>query len=324
MGFRETKINFAIWLYPEKKDYFYTILFLSLIFHIFCAIFLLNLENNSKKDKITYTAQENTPIHIQFNKSYIQSTPLKQKEKKNIPENIPENSAGGVLTDKNPYSQSKTLVPEELVAKNFQSNKQPLVTKRLPSDKNKNLPPAITHKSNRNQTPAIDHFLPHSNPAYIDEIRKYYNQVPKIEGDAGDIPIYGDDDYTPSNSPKIKERYSVQDLSLVQFSQYFKEKFSGIWYSHDRIVPPSSPLRPGEVIYYKLYIKGDGTLLKFENLTQKRSPQKDFTAVDKMVDDVVTKVFPLSLPGKFAKNIVTEIIAIQVVGRNSPVQYSFQ
>ncbi len=321
MSFRETEINFAIWLYPEKKEYFNYVLFSSILLHIlFC--FLLTYIQNNKAEEIAVTPRNNNPIHIQFTDGKLnKTTPKNNYHEKKLTENIPENKMGGVLTDDNPNSDSKTLIPEELAAKELKPNKQPLVSKRLPQTKD--LPPSITNKPNSEKKSEMEQFLPHSNSAYIDELREHYRREPKIEGDSGDIPVIGDD-YAPRSGAKIKERYSVRDLSLYQFSLQFKEKFGGIWNSQDRVVPPTSPLRPGDIIYYKIYIKGDGSLYKYENLSQKSSPQKDFAAVDKMIDEVVSKVFPLSLPGRFAKNLVTEIIAIQVVGRNSPVQYSFQ
>ncbi|MGY3804768.1 hypothetical protein ACWNT8_11930 [Pigmentibacter ruber] len=324
MSYRETEINFAIWLYPEKKDVFSFILIYSVVLHVFFAFILENLNNSKDTKEITTTSHQNKPIHIQFTDGKLQSNLPKNKQKeKHLSENIPENIAGGVLTDKNPNSKSKINVPEELAAKNLKANSNPFISKRLPNYKKKEIPPTIVDKSEKNKKSELDKFLPNSDSAYIDNLRKQYKQEQNIEGDSGDIPIMGDE-YTPLSEPKVKERYSVKDLSLYQFSQQFKEKFAGIWNSKDRVVPPTSPLRPGDIIYYKLYINGNGSLEKYENLTQKRFPQKDFLAVDKMLDEVVSKVFPLALPGRFANNIVTEIIAIQVVGRNSPVQYSFQ
>lgn len=84
------------------------------------------------------------------------------------------------------------------------------------------------------------------------------------------------------------------------------------------------PLRPGDIVYYKLYIKGDGTLQKFENLSSRTAPLKDFSALDKIITSVLSRVFPMTVPQRFAHNLVTEIVAIQVIGTNSPVQYSFE
>lgn len=327
MTFRETEIHYTIWLYPEKKDNLLNIIILSVLLHALFGYFLYFFKPNNTFNEITTTSAPNKPpIHIQFTDGQISnSSPTKVlPDKKKKTTFIPKNHSGGVLSDNNPNSKSKVLVPESLLSPNNEAKKNPFISKRNPTNKDRDDPASIS-KNRERGSPAngLDSFLPNSSSSYIDQLRKNTQNNQKIEGDSGDIPVVGDD-LAPRNGPKVIERFSVRDLGLYQFSQEFKEKFSGIWNSRERWVPPSSPLRPGDIVYYKLYIKGDGSLQKFENLSHKRLPQKDFTAVDKMIEEVVSRVFPMTVPPRFAQNLVTEIVAIQVVGINSPVQYSFQ
>ncbi|MES2613936.1 MAG: hypothetical protein V4591_00815 [Bdellovibrionota bacterium] len=171
----------------------------------------------------------------------------------------------------------------------------------------------------------LNSFLPKNNSNYLSNLRRQ-NQIQKnnIQGDDGDLPIDGPS-LAPTNGPRIISRYAEKDMSLFQFTQEFRERFGAIWNSEDRVVPPTSPLRPGDIVYYKIYINTNGSMEKFENLSRKDHPKKDYTDIDKLFTQVITRVLPMSVPPKFAhKNItLSEVIAIQVVDRNMPVKFSF-
>ena len=327
MTFRETEIHYSVWLYPQKQDNLLYIIIFSVLLHASCfyLLTLIKPEILNPLKEISGESAPKPPINIRFTDGKMSSSsPNREHSNKKLGiTNIPKNHSGGVLTDNNPNSKSKTLVPENLLTPDMEARKNPFISKRQPHERNKEAPASVPKEQRNNEKNGIDAFLPNSSSSYVDQLRNNSHNQQQIEGDSGDIPVIGDD-FAPRNGPKIVERYAVRDLSLYQFSQEFKEKFSGIWNSKERWVPPSSPLRPGDIVYYKLYIKGDGSLQKFENLSQKKKPEKDFSAVDKMIEEVVSKVFPMTVPPRFAKNLVTEIVAIQVVGTNSPVQYSFQ
>jgi hypothetical protein len=327
LTFRETEIHYSIWLYPQKQDNLFYIILFSILLHISCLYILsfikpdiLNSANQSSTE-----FDPNEPINIRFTDGkFPESLPNYEQANKKIGAiNIPKNHSGGILTDNNPNSKSKILVPKNLFTPDIEAQKNPFLSNLQPHERKKDLPPSISKKPQKIETNGIEAFLPNSSPSYLDQLRRDSHYQHQIEGDSGDIPVIGDD-LVPKNGPKIVERFAIRDLSLYQFSQEFKEKFSGIWNSRERWVPPNSPLRPGDTVYYKLYIKGDGSLEKFENLSQKKKPEKDFSAVDKMIAEVVTQVFPMTVPPRFAHHLVTEIISIQIVGTNRPVQYSFQ
>ena len=171
----------------------------------------------------------------------------------------------------------------------------------------------------------INSFLPNANQDFVNEFRQQ-NQVPKnfVQGDDGDIPVEGPS-LAPTNEPRVVSRFAEKDMSLFQFSQEFKERFGAVWNSEDRMVPPTSPLHPGDIVYYKVYISSNGHLEKYENLSRLKNPRKNYDDVDVLFSSVVSHVFPMSVPPKFAnKNLtLTEVIAIQVVDRSMPARYSF-
>ena len=163
-------------------------------------------------------------------------------------------------------------------------------------------------------------FLPQSNLGYTDQLR-HQGAEQAIEGSAGDIPILGQVP-PPYNGPTVRQRYDAKDLSLFQFSQEFKERFGAIWNEEDRWVPPTSPLRPGDVVYYKVYVNTNGTLDHFENLTRKQKPNKDYSDLDKLFTTVISGVFPMSVPDRIPKNAqIAEVLAIQVVDGSSMVMH---
>ncbi|WP_148697667.1 hypothetical protein [Silvanigrella aquatica] len=327
MAYRETEIHYSIWLYSKKQNHTIYVVLISLLFHVigFYTLKLIEIDITKSRSDIVPLKAQKDPIKFRFTDGQTgnSSPDTHKKKKKETDINIPQNNTGSVLTDNNPNSKSKTLIPDKFYSPDMEARKNPFVSKQLPQEKKKNAPVALPTHPKKTESSGMDAFLPHSSSSYIDKLRKDSHKQQQIEGDAGDIPFEGSD-LTPYNKPRIQERYAVKDMSLYQFSQEFKNRFSGIWKSQERWVPPSSPLRPGDIVYYKLYIKGDGSLQKFENLSHKTQPEKDFSAVDNIVNEVFAKVFPMTVPARFAQILVTEIVAIQVVGANSPVQYSFQ
>ena len=286
---RESEIHFSRWIFDRKEKNWLNIILLSLAFH--AIIFVLLYYSKPKAEIVA--DQGASSIKINFSK-------LHQDQK--ITKKIIVKQEHKILTDTNPNSQSKFFSPKHSVPK------------VIPKE-----------KETSEADDSINSFLPNSSTNYVDNLR-HQNQLPKneIEGDDGDIPIEGPS-LAPTNEPRVVKRFAEKDMSLFQFTQEFRERFGAVWNSEDRVVPPSSPLHPGDIVYYKVYINTNGSMEKFENLSRTSHPQKDYTAIDKIFSNVVANVFPMVVPPKFAhKNItLTEVIAIQVVDRNMPARYSF-
>ncbi|KAB8033325.1 hypothetical protein [Fluviispira multicolorata] len=319
---RESKIQFEKWLYPYNNNNLFFIIVFSIAIHTL-LLYLITLTSQTEykifKDDVFHNSP---PVHVQLDSSPKNNSTLKGARAQDQEFSIPKSRSGGVLTDKNLNSKSPFYVPKNLESLDKRVEKTPFQSNLIPKKK-KNDKLSIPQQTNKKVISGMESLLPQSSPSYIDQIRRESQQDKIIHGDGGDIPIIGKNN-APSSEPQIKERFASKDYSLYQFSLEFKEKFGAIWNSKDRMLPPESPLRPGDVVYYKVYIKGDGYLEKFENLTQKKNPNKDFSGADLVFKEVVTHVLPMSVPPRFAHSIVTEVMAIQVVSSNVFVQYSPQ
>ncbi len=277
--------HFFSWMDHKKEENFIYIILISATIHAFVLFLVYYVE---AKVEIIADPGTSSPIHINFSKTL---------SKKNQQSKIFEKKEQKILTDTTTNSKSS-----------FFSKTTPRSV------------PALKEKSQE----SWNSFLPNSNQNYLESLRQQSQMPTTIQGDAGDIPIEGPS-LTPTNQARVLPRYAEKDMSLFQFTQEFRERFGAVWNSEDRIVSPASSLHPGEVVYYKIYINTNGSMEKFANISLATHPQKNYADIDKIFSSVISHVFPMSVPPKFAhKNItLTEVIAIQVVDRNSPVRYSF-
>lgn len=235
---------------------------------------------------------------------------------------IQENPVKTVTADKEPASVKVTLNPPEKTQKKQEITKEspkqkPQTPRTLTTERDNALraaPPPPSTPIVPNPPSGLERLMPRTNPEYLEKLRKQATNPKDITGDAGDIPIRGTE--RRRDIPMVVDRFEHKDLSLFQFSQMFHERFGSEWNSKERWVPPESPLRPGDVVYYKIFINPNGTLDRFENLTNKIKPGLNTEHLDKVFEQVLSKTLPMSLPAKLEKNVqVTEIIAIQVVNK---------
>lgn len=189
LAFRETEIHYSNWLYPQKQERLFFIVIISLILHISCFLLLsfLNPEKlvSLKETKGSFATKPPISIHFE-NAPPRSSLDNDLSHKKSGETNIPKNNAGGILTDKNQSSKSKTLVPKELRAPHIESQKNPFISKRFPNER-KRCPCSHSPRPQKNKDIGMDSFLPQSSSAYIDQLRKNAPNPQLIEGDGGDI-----------------------------------------------------------------------------------------------------------------------------------------
>jgi len=211
-----------------------------------------------------------------------------------------------------------TLDPPQQPKKEEKTQKEPEKSRVLTTDQpeSDNIVPSEPEKPSElpNKSHDLEKFFPRSNPEYLKKLREQAERPKQIEGDSGDIPIRGQE--RRRDVPMIVERFDHKDLSLFQFSKMFHDRFGSVWNSKERWVPPESPLRPGDVVYYKVYINPDGTLDHIENLTNQMKPDLNTEALDKTFEEVLTQTLPMKLPARLEKNVqVTEVVAVQVVNK---------
>lgn len=222
-----------------------------------------------------------------------------------------------------PNDKKKEQANEQGSAQKSQKSKVLSQKDQILTTEHQNAPavPSLPKESQKKQTVTDSHdglekFLPKSNPEYFERYRQEAQKNPKdITGDGGDIPFLENTERR-RDLPLVVDRFEHKDLSLLQFSQMFHERFSAVWNSTERWVPPESPLKPGDVVYYKIYINPNGTLDHIENLTHKIRPNLNTDHLDKIFNDVMSQTLPMTLPSKLEKNVqVTEVLAIQVVNK---------
>jgi hypothetical protein len=296
---RESDIHFARWIFVSREKIWRNFFIFSALIHMFLALVIYYL-----KPKYETVSSENSTIHINFSdlKPKDKNSPSSHEPKVNSQHKITKR----ILTDPNVNSKSS-----------FSASSQ---VQKNTIDKQQEIKNTLQKKEHK-----LKDFLPSGHQNYIENIQNN-NQVFEnaIQADGGDIPIEGPS-LAPKNGPKIVERYVEKDMSLFQFTQEFRERFGAIWNSKDRILPPSSPLRAGDVVYYKVYIKSNGEMEKYENISRSSYPLKNYNATDEFFKEVILKVLPMSVPPKFAnKNtILSEVIAIQVVDKDVPTRFAF-
>lgn len=285
MYLSESDIHFGRWIYPKNQKGLLLFFLVSAFFHAILLVACLFL---SKQQEITSVSNDESAVHITL------LPPKKTSEKQ-------QETQKNQLTPNTKIENHKTLLTDE---------------------NHKNKPSQITRQSQQNQ--ALDRFLPHSRTDFFRGLRNEAQNSEDTQAQGGDIPIPGKST-SPIEQPRIQDRHSVRDLGLFQFSEEFRNRFGAIWNEQDRIVPPDSPLRPGDVVFYKVYINDDGTLNHYENTSAKRFSQKDFSHLDRIFSDVIQRVFPMVVPPQFSKKgkIITQMVAIQVVDRSLPMNFSF-
>lgn len=294
MQISEREIHFSRWIFHRKEKNWFHIALISLTVHAF--IFLV--VSHIKPPQVLLTDQNPSSIKINIQNS-MQIAPS-FREKSNIKRKINKHQ---ILTDTHTHSQSQFFENQEKSKELDKKNEEK--SKQLPNE--------------------LSSFLPNSNMNYLNSLRQQKTRVNDSRVlSGGDTPIEGPS-LAPTNDPPRLSRFVEKDMSLLQFTQEFRERFSAVWNAQERIVPPSSPLRPGDVVYYRVYIKSNGLLEKYENLSQNLHPLKNYVDIDQLFLTVLNQVFPMSVPPKFANKdiILTQDLAIQVVGRNQPIQFSF-
>jgi hypothetical protein len=281
----ESEIHFRKWIYPKKQKGMALIFLISALLHVTLIVVYFF---STKQQEITSASKEESQVHVTLIPPKKAIAKSQQQETNQATPSTKKENHKILLTDENLRSKSPIMAP------------------------------------NRHHRQDLSSFMPHSNSDFIRGLRKEAQDPTDFQAADGDIPIVGKST-SPIQSAKIQDRHSVKDLSLFQFSAEFRNRFGAIWNEQDRVVPPASPLRPGDVVFYKVYINDDGTLNKYENISAKRFSQKDFSHLDVIFSSVIGKVFPMMIPPRFAHQgkIITEIVAIQVVDRSLPMQFSF-
>ena len=300
---REREIQFSRWIYHKEKirwTVFLTVLF-SILFHV--GLFFLLKSIGSPE--IVQEAKSPASISVHFNEPPINNT----KEKHPIKDFFfPKKKK--ILTDNNKNSKSPFVAP---------AAPKPNVSQIAPQEK-------VANKQEKEKPGrSLSDFMPNANSSFAQSMQRPPQQNDRAVNDAGgDMPTEGPS-LEPSNGPRIIKRFEEKDMGLFQFNQEFRERFANVWNSKDRILPPTSPLRPGDLVYYKVFVNSSGKLVKYENLSRMQHPELDYSDAERIFSEVLNRTLPINVPPEYeaTKKILAVTIAIQVVGPNGPVMFSF-
>ncbi len=290
------ELNYFEWILESKNKNLWILCLVSLSIH--AAFFFLLAQMKPKKEFTSNEEGSGVRVNLVPSHKFTQAMP---------PTNIfPKQSAPAaqnrVLTA--PNHQSQFTVPSRKLstAREFR----------------------IESNSNPSKQRSIKDFLPSADDDFLQKLRSPSQQQEVLNGDGGDIPIQAPQ-RTPHNGPNVMQRFVQKDMGLFQFSKEFRDKFAFIWNKKERFVSPSSVLRPGDVVYYKVFVNPDGSLDHFENLNRHLNSQKVDPDIDKMFADVIHQVFPMVVPSRYvnANVVFSEVVAIQVIDRSSPIIFSF-
>lgn len=152
--------------------------------------------------------------------------------------------------------------------------------------------------------------LPSGKLDFIEKQRKL-GEVLGAGAVAGDLEI-------PDVVSELNEKSGIRTTEYT-FAGYFNSlsrRFVEAW-GGVRTLPPQAQFdgKLGEFIEYDVVINRDGTLRKIVNITAKREPYRDFSAVDDLVGEVFRAMFPFQpVPERIKNDPLVVRKRIQFVG----------
>ncbi|MEY3902511.1 MAG: hypothetical protein RL189_1817 [Pseudomonadota bacterium] len=152
--------------------------------------------------------------------------------------------------------------------------------------------------------------LPSGNKDFIAK-QRYLGEVIGAGAIAGDIDV---PDVVSERDPK--EPVTRTEYTFAGYFDNLSRRFVEAWGSV-RTLPPESRFegKIGEFIEYDVVINRDGSLRKIINISAKREPYRDFTAVDDLVGSVFKTMFPFQpIPTRIRNDPLVVRKRIQFVG----------
>lgn len=152
--------------------------------------------------------------------------------------------------------------------------------------------------------------LPSGNKDFIAK-QRHLGEVIGAGAIAGDIDV---PDIVSERDPK--EPITRTEYTFAGYFDNLSRRFVEAWGSV-RTLPPESRFegKIGEFIEYDVVINRDGSLRKIINISAKREPYRDFTAVDDLVGNVFRTMFPFQpIPARIRNDPLVVRKRIQFVG----------
>ena len=202
-----------------------------------------------------------------------------------------------------PLTQKRTLTVERSTSKSKSSDRP---TPKIAPSQPKVSTPAQPSLPQERQSP----LLPAGKLDFIEHQRKI-GEVLGAGAVAGDLEI---PDVVSEQSNK--EGVRITEYTFAGYFNSLSRRFAETW-GGVRTLPPNARFdgKLGEFIEYDIVINRDGSLRKIVNMTAKREPYRDFSAVDELVSDVFQAMFPFQpVPERIKNDPLVVRKRIQFVG----------
>ena len=152
--------------------------------------------------------------------------------------------------------------------------------------------------------------LPAGHKEFLEHQRQLGNTI-GAGAIAGDLDVRDVVAERDPNTPVNRTEYTFAAY-FDSLSRRFVEAWGGV-----RTLPPQSRFdgKIGEFIEYDVVINRDGSLRKIVNITARREPYRDFSAVDELVVGVFKSMFPFQpVPERIQNDPLVIRKRIQFVG----------
>jgi hypothetical protein len=161
---------------------------------------------------------------------------------------------------------------------------------------------------------ALTRFLPSSQSEFAENQRRL--------GAQGSADAESSEEVLPQKEMRtLRPNVVTTEFSTLAYRLELERRFSDAW-GGVRILPPYSRFsgRTGELIVYNVVINRDGTLRRIVNLSALEQSERDFSAVDGLVQDFAESVFPMNpIPARIREEPFVVRWSIRFMG----FQYSF-
>lgn len=196
--------------------------------------------------------------------------------------------------------QNPSRIPAPLTSLAPRSDARPVIAAQVPSavpdSSTSPIPQSPPVKDEPlNFSPGLKTLLPQASPKLLDAQRNYGLTM-------GRGAVAGDVAETRGDAPDISEgvekpRIIVREYPFASFMEAFNQRFAEAW-GGTRQLPRDAHFQGivGEYIEYDLLIGRDGSLKQVINVSARKQPERDFTAVDDAFLEVVDSVLPYPVP----------------------------
>ncbi len=281
-----------VWEIEKQKrwEHFVSVL-AAIAFHFIVFAILLALPKERTVDSGGYVS----PVQVRVTGK---DEPLAQKKTNAHP--LEQRGARGRRSSEVPQSSTAPRIP--VVSEETQVEPSPVAES------------APLEDSRRQPLSPLSRFLPSDQSDFAENQRRVGAGTARAEGSSETL-------LPDAVLPALRPNVVTTEFSTLAYRLELERRFSDAW-GGVRVLPSYSRFsgRTGELIVYNVVINRDGTLRRIVNLSAIEQSDRDFSAVDSLVQDFADSVFPMnSIPARVREEPFVLRWSIRFMG----FQYSF-